>query len=184
RRGLDSEAAGGKAFSGDLVANEGAARFAGLGASSSSVGTHADTHSERTAGHCLGEWITTRSLSVELRRASEDRVLAVAAPHRLSAKRVAGDVQEDGRGNREPDPASCRASWPAIPNATADDPSRSGAGHRTGDRGIPGRSEAVRGRQGSGQLRGAHPAGILQWRTAAARWSDQTRQSAVAVSLG
>ena len=38
--------------------------------------------------------------------------------------------------------------------------------------------------KGPGQLSGHHPAGVLQWRAAAARRSHQTGQSTVAVSLG
>ena len=64
---------------------------------------NARTHAERAAGHCLGEWFTTWSLAVELRRTSQDRVLAVDATRRLSAQHVAGDVQDDGIGDREPD---------------------------------------------------------------------------------
>jgi transposase len=56
-------------------------------------GAHADALSERAAGHCLSQWITTRSWSVELRRASEDRVLAVAAACLLPAECTADDVQ-------------------------------------------------------------------------------------------
>jgi Transposase len=104
-------------------------------------------------------------------------------PCLLSTQRAAGHVQEDGRGNREPDPTSRRASWPTFRSAIAHDAPRSGAGHGPGDGGIPRRSEAIRGWQGPGQLCGDHPAGIFQWTAAAARWSDQTRQSAVAVSL-
>ena len=41
---------------------------------------------------CLGEWFTTRSKSLEPRRAGQDRVLAADAAHRLSAQRVTDDV--------------------------------------------------------------------------------------------
>ncbi len=94
------------------------------------------------AGHCLGEWFTARSRAVELRRTSEDRVLAVAATRRLSAERVAGDVQEHAIGDREPHSASSGASWKSLRSTVIDDPSRSGAGDGTGDRSIPGRSAA------------------------------------------
>jgi len=47
---------------------------------------------------------------LELRWASQDRIPAVAAPCLLSTERTAGHVQEDGRGNRNADTASCRAS--------------------------------------------------------------------------
>ena len=76
--------------------------------------------------------------TVELRRASEDRILAVATPCLLSAKRVAGHVPEDGRRNRKPDKASRRASGVTYPSTTAHDASGSGAGHGTGYRCIPG----------------------------------------------
>src|SRR5262249_50629817 len=77
RCGVDSADAGGKAPSGDLVAHEGTARSTGLGAASSSVGAHTNADPKRAAGHCLGQWLTTRSESVELRRAGQDRLLAV-----------------------------------------------------------------------------------------------------------
>ena len=60
----------------------------------------------------------------------------------------------------------------------------SGSGHGAGDRRLPRRSEAIRGWQGPGQLRGDHPPGILPWRTAATRWDHQTRQSTATLSLG
>src|SRR6266849_2900842 len=142
RRGLDSEAAGRKPFSNDLAAVQGAARSARLVVTPSPVGAHARTHAERAAGHCLGEWFTARSRAVELRRTSEDRVLAVAATRRLSAERVAGDVQEHAIGDREPHSASSGASWKSLRSTVIDDPSRSGAGDGTGDRSIPGRSAA------------------------------------------
>src|SRR5206468_12394534 len=87
-------------------------------------------------------WFTARSRAVELRRTSEDRVLAVAATRRLSAERVAGDVQEHAIGDREPHSASSGASWKSLRSTVIDDPSRSGAGDGTGDRSIPGRSAA------------------------------------------
>src|SRR5215813_7847882 len=175
RRRVDSEAAGREPLSGHLAADKRAARSAGSSPASSSVGAHAHPHPERTAGHCLGEWITTRSCFVEQRRASEDRVFTVAAAYRVSTDRVAGHVQKDGRGNQELDPASRRTSWPTIPSATAYDPSRnmSVASVVTGP--TPGRSGAVRGWQGPGQLCRAHPWGTLQRKTTAARQSDQTR---------
>lgn len=148
-----------------------------------SVGAHPNADPKRAAGHCLGQWITTRSESVELRRASEDRLFAVAAPCLVPTEHVAGDVPEDGRGNRKPDATRRGASGPTLRSAAADDASRSGAGDGAGDRRIPGRSEAVRRWQGAGQLRRAHSAGILQRSTAAARWSDQTRESAIAIPV-
>src|SRR5215469_11998579 len=182
RCGVDSADAGGKALSGDLVAHEGTARSTGLGAASSSVGAHTNADPKRAAGHCLGQWLTTRSESVELRRAGQDRLLVVAAPCFVSTEHVAGDVPEDGRGNRKPDTTGRRASWSTLRSAAADDASRRGTGDGAGDGGIP---WVMRGGswQGAGQLRGAHPAGILQRGTAAARWSDQTRQPAVALPV-
>jgi transposase len=92
------------------LADEGAPRSAGSAAAPASVGAHTNTDPKRAAGHRLGEWTTARSWSVELRPASEDRVLAATASCFLSAKHVARDVQEDERGNRKPNPASRRAS--------------------------------------------------------------------------
>src|SRR5262249_48249696 len=59
--------------------------------------------------------------------------LPLLPPCLLSTERAAGPVQENGRGNREPDPASRRASWPTFRSATTHDASRGGAGHGAGD---------------------------------------------------
>jgi len=104
-----------------VAAVQGAARSARLVVTPSPVGAHARTHAERAAGHCLGEWFTARSRAVELRRTSEDRVLAVAATRRLSAERVAGDVQEHAIGDREPHSASSGASWKSLRSTVIDD---------------------------------------------------------------
>src|SRR5208283_5172835 len=110
RCGLDSEAAGGKPFSEDLAAFEGATRSAGLVAASSSVGTHTDANTKCSAGDCLGEWSTTRSLAVEPGRTKQDSGVAVGATYRLSAERVASDVRKVRGGDRKAKPASRGAS--------------------------------------------------------------------------
>jgi hypothetical protein len=71
-----------------------------------SVGTPADAHPKCPTVNCVGEWSTTRSLSVEPGRTKHDRVIAAGAAHRLSAERVAGDVREVRGGDRETKPAS------------------------------------------------------------------------------
>src|SRR5262249_55619147 len=107
-------------------------------AAPSSMGAHTNADSKRTTSHCLGQWITARSWFVELRRASQDCVPAVATPCLLSAVRAAGHVQEDEKGDRGTYRASFPASEPAFRRATAHDTSRSGARDGAGDRGIPG----------------------------------------------
>jgi len=81
-------------LSSDLAAFEGATRSAGFVAAPSSVGTDADANTKCAAGDCLGEWFTTRSLSMEPRRTEHDRVFAVGAPYRLSTEGVASDVRK------------------------------------------------------------------------------------------
>ena len=75
-----------------------------------SLGTFAHANTKWFASHCLSQWLTARSWTVELRRASEDCVLAIAATRLLSTEHAADHLPEDGRGNRGPDRASCRTS--------------------------------------------------------------------------
>src|SRR5208283_6168280 len=83
---------------------------AGFGTAPSSVGKDADANTKCAAVDSLGEWFTTRSRSVDPRRPTRDCVVAVGATYRLSAERVAGDVQEVRSGDRETKPASRGAS--------------------------------------------------------------------------
>jgi len=53
-------------------------------------------------------------------------------------------------GDRETKPASRGASLQTSRSTAADDPSWSGTGHSVGDRGVPGRSSAIRRQQGPG----------------------------------
>src|SRR4029077_9760416 len=143
-RRFDSDAAGGKPLSGDLVAFEGATRSAVLVEAPSSVGAHADASTECTAGDCLGEWSTARPLAVEPRRTKHDRVIATDATYSLSAERVASAVCEVRGGDRETKPASRGASLRTSRSTAVDDASRSGAGHGVGDGGVPGRCSTIR----------------------------------------
>ena len=94
---------------------QGTAGSTGAAPAPASVGEDPDTDSKRTAGHRLGQRVTPRSWTVELRRASQDRLFAVAAPCLLSAKRVAGHVPEDGRGNRKPDASKSPSKRSNVP---------------------------------------------------------------------
>src|SRR6202044_3153350 len=79
--------------------------------------------------------------------------------------------------------ASAAARRRATHSRTADDASRRGTDHGTGDRCLSGRSETVSRRQGSGQLHRDHSAGELQRRATAFGRTDQARQSAIALSV-
>jgi hypothetical protein len=104
----------------------------------------------QNAVDCPGEWSTTRPLPVEPSRPPHDRVIAVGAPYRLSAERVASDVREVRSGDRETKPASRGASLQTSRSAAAADPSRSGADHSVSDRGVSRRSRPIRRQQGPG----------------------------------
>src|SRR6266850_218676 len=82
-------------------------------------------------------------LRPSLLRTKQDRIVALGAPYRISAKRVAGDVREVRGGDREIKPASRGASLRTSRSTAADDPSRSGTGHGAGDRGVPGQSSTI-----------------------------------------
>jgi transposase len=153
----------------------------GLGAAPPPVGAHTNADPKRAAGHCLGQWLTTRSESVELRRASEDRVLAIAAPCFLSRRSM---LQEMYRKMEE--------KIESLTQRVAEQ-----AGQRCGAQLLmthPGvgpvtalatevfLGDARRFVDGKALAR-AHSTGILQRRTTAIRWSNQTRQSAFALSL-
>ncbi len=58
----------------------------------------------------LANGLRRGSRPVELRRSGDDCVIAITAPHLLSAERTTSDVPQDGRGNREPERTSRRAS--------------------------------------------------------------------------
>jgi len=114
---------------------------------------------------------------------SYDGQAKIAAARVLSTKRAADHVSEDAGGNRESDRANCPASGATFQSAIAHDSSRRGTGHRTGNGCIPGRSAALRRRQGAGQLRGADSTRILQRREATVRRHNQARQSAITLSV-
>ena len=75
---------------------------------------------------------------MEPRRTEPDRTLTAGTTHRMSAEHVARDVQKDGIGDRQADPAGGRASRSTFRSAAAADSSRRGAGNGAGDRHIPG----------------------------------------------
>ena len=119
--GSDSETAGGRPLSGNLVTFQGATGSAVLVAASSSVGTDADASPKCAAVDCLGEWSTARSRPVEPRRTKQDRIVAAGAPYRLSAERVAGNVREVRSGNREAEPTRRGASRQTSRGTAADE---------------------------------------------------------------
>jgi hypothetical protein len=83
---FDSEAAGRKSLSGDLVTYQGATGSAVFVAAPSSVGTHADANTKCVAADSPGEWSPPRHRPMEPRRTKPDRLVVVGTPYGLSAE--------------------------------------------------------------------------------------------------
>jgi transposase len=72
------------------------------------------------------------------------------APHAAYRRSELQAMYQKFEAEIETEPASGGASVRTSRRTAADDPSRSGAGHGVGDRGISGRSSTIRRQQGSG----------------------------------